>query len=333
MVNANCLGASDNERLSNFCLLNAMAGKIVDLPTAAYVENRFVDEGYTLRLTPNRNSEPKTSRHSFWARPTIGWSTNINGGNPDEPLTLGTLTFEGDEELVRKDGVLVGVNAGFGGRYIYGEGRYLNYKLSAGYAHSPEHGIGVARTGASICSKNHIKNWWYVDICGNTNRVRKDITDETNSNFNLTVSKIFSSAPQTHNQFSMGANRYFAEGYEQNQVTLGFDTIHSNGVFTGLNFTLGKGVENKLATRRSITARVGVLLASKPLSLSVTYSEAEGGVLLGIERNETTRSISVSYPIWRSLSASVGYRVTDSTIKYFDEVEPTLGIQFAPIHF
>ncbi len=38
--------------------------------------------------------------------PDFDYSDNINGGNPDKPLILGELEFEGDPELIKQEGVI-----------------------------------------------------------------------------------------------------------------------------------------------------------------------------------------------------------------------------------
>jgi hypothetical protein len=43
----------------------------------------------------------------------------------------------------------------------------------------------------------------------------------------------------------------------------------------------------------------------KPLTVSASYTNADGGMLLGFERREEMLSMGSSYPLWRSLTASV----------------------------
>ena len=45
-VKANCLMFGENERLSNFCLLESVEGKVVDKNTAIIVSQRLMQEGY-----------------------------------------------------------------------------------------------------------------------------------------------------------------------------------------------------------------------------------------------------------------------------------------------
>ena len=331
IASAACYVDGASTRLSNYCALDKIQGARVDIRTVQLIDYKLKLEGSTRGLGLPTRVKPHTTSKAVY--PILSYSDNINGGNSPEPLVLGNLTFTGDETLYRKEGVVAGVGAGFSGRYIHAEGKYLTYGVNASYAHSPKYGLGVATTSANVSSINHIKNWWFLDAHVNTSRARKDITDGTNSNISLVSSKVYASGENTYSEASFGVNRYFAESYNQNQLLLGYKTIHPNGVYSALNLTVGESVENQLATKFALSGQLTTQLANKPLKLSASYSQADGGMLLGVARDETTIAVSVSYPIWKNLTASVGYRRTDSTIDYFDVSTPTFGIQFAAIQF
>jgi hypothetical protein len=110
-------------------------------------------------------------------------------------------------------------------------------------------------------------------------------------------------------------------------------SIHSNSVYSAIDVTFGEAIENQLATKMSLRAKVITKLANKPLTLSASYADADGGMLLGFERSDKTYSISATYPLWRSLTSSVGYITTNSTIDYFDVSTPTFGVQFSSFNF
>ena len=328
---AACYVDGASTRLSNYCALDKIQGARVDVRTAQLIDYKLKLEGSTRGLGfPSRVKPHSVSKTLY---PILSYSDNINGGNSPKPLVLGNLTFDGDETLYRKEGVVAGFGAGVSGRYIHAEGKYFTYGVNASYAHSPKYGLGIATTSANLSSINHIKNWWFLNAHINTSRVRKDITDGTNSNLSLTSSKVYASGENTYSEASFGVNRYFAESYNQNQLLLGYKTIYANGVYSALNFTFGESVENQLATKFALSGQVATQVAKKPLKLSASYSQADGGMLLGVARDETTIAVSASYPIWKNLTASIGYRNTDSSIDYFDVSTPTFGLQFNAIQF
>ncbi|MGI9229248.1 MAG: hypothetical protein ACR2P9_05245 [Gammaproteobacteria bacterium] len=333
-VAAFCLHPLAEERLVNYCLLRSMDGKRVKLSYATTVDARLKNAGHTDGLGLGLPYQPRRSSISLAVRPTLEWSPNINGGNPDGPLRLGALTFEGAPGYVRKKGILGGVGLRLGGRYRYGEGRYLDYHLTGNHAHSPQHGIGVSWAGGQLCGIHSLRNWWYADACLNTRQIWTELADRSLYNASLGISKIFSRPDHTYHQASIRLNRLYDDGrYTQNQLALALNSSHANGLFTGLSLLLGERITDELAIRYGITARVGIRLANKPLSLSVAHNRAVGGRLLGFARDETTQAISLSYPVLSKITLSVGYRKTNSKIDYFDISEPVFGIHFPPLHF
>jgi hypothetical protein len=330
--NAACYTEGASGRLSNKCAIDKLDGVTVDAKTAELIDLKLKSEGNRQGLGFPLRIKPNTLTKAIY--PVLAYSENINGGSSPAPLMIGNLgPFTVEEEFFSQEGALAGLGLGVSGRYIYDEGRYLTYGANASYAHSPQHGIGITTTSANVCSVNHVKNWWYVDACANSSRVRKDLTDNTNSNLSIKSSKVFESSDGIYSEASFGINRYFAESYTQNQLIFGYDTIHSNGVFSAFNVTLGESVKDKLTTKFAVSGSVSTQLAGKSLKLTASYSKANGEKWFSVERSENTYSVSATYPIWRNFRATLGYRRTDSTIDYFDVRTPTFGIQFVPIEF
>ena len=330
-ANATCLNASSNERLSNYCLVERASSQIIDLRTAQIIDYRLKHEGYERGLgLPGR---AKQLSFQPYVTPILDYETDINGGNPNKPLQLGNLTFNGDPNLVRKEGVVVGAGAGAYGRYLLGEGRYLDYGFGASYAHSFEHDIGIQRRFASLCSKNHIKNWWYIDGCAGSSYVEKDLTEDTRNTLSLTASKLFTSSLNSHHQASVGVNRVYDEDYEQNQISFGFQTINSNGWHTAVNATFGESIDGEIAVREAVSASLALPVRNRRLTVSASYSEADGAKLLGVQRAEETWAFSASYNIYKNVDLGIGYTKRDSTIDYFDVSTPTINVSFKPIRF
>lgn len=330
-ANASCLDTSSNERLSNYCLVERASQQIIDLKTAQIVDYRLKHEGYEQGLgLPGR-----AKQFSFqpYITPILNYETDINGGNPSKPLQLGSITFTGDPNLVRKEGIVAGAGVGAYGRYLTGKGRYIDYGFGASYAHSIDYDIGIQRRFANLCSKNHIKNWWYIDGCAGSSYVEKQLTDDTRNTLSLTTAKLFTSSPNSHHQASFGVNRVYDEDYEQNQLVLGFQTIHSNGWHSSINAVFGESIDGDIATREAVSASISLPVRNRRFTASASYSEADGAKLLGFARADDTWSVSAAYNVYKNVDLSVGYTDTDSTIDYFDVSTPTVSVSFTPVRF
>jgi hypothetical protein len=330
-VNASCLNTNADTRLRTYCVAETLVGNAVTLGDAMLLDTLLKREGYATGIGFPNTVERSTTQ--TFVSPVLDYNSNINGGNPNRPLILGGLTFTGDEQNLRRSGAVAGVGAGANGRHIYGDGRYLDYAASASYAYSPQHSLGIARGSANLCSRNHIANQWYVDACGDATRLVRDLAAETTAGLSLSTAKLFSTGNGAYHSTSIGVRRNYAEAYQQNQLQLGWSTVRTRGAYTGFNFSFGEAVPNQLVQRRSVSATIGTTVFDRALTATASYSYADGGRLLGFERNDTTRSLTLNYALNANPSVSVGYRTVDSTINYFNKREPIVSFQFAPNRF
>jgi hypothetical protein len=323
-----CVNVSGNDRLYTYCLLNQASDKVLTARDVVFLSTQLESVGQDRLINVTKGK----SEHSFAAFPLVQYSDNINGGNPDKPLVLGALTFTGDPELYRKQGVVAGLGTGLSGRYHYSESGYLTYRGNASYVYSPQHEIGIGTTSAELCSINHIGDWWYVDACANKSGTNRELGNSESSNGSVMLSKLFE-GDSSYNQVSVTYNRYFASNYDQNQYRLGWDRVHQNGVYTSLTATYGQPVTDELTTRYSLNATIKATVEGKPLSVSFGYSDARGGKLLGIDRDDKSYSVNFSYPINDKISLTAGFSQTISSIDYFDNLTPNIGLQMAAYEF
>jgi len=331
MSYAFCANPSADSRLQVYCMSNLLAWTATDVGSAQALDYRLKQEGYDRGIGLPGIVKQKT--FSPYIAPILEYSSDINGGNPNRPLVLGSLTFVGDEEFFRKKGILAGIGLGGNGRVIYGEGKYLDYSVGGSYTHSPKHDIGITRGFTNFCSKNDIGGNFYLDGCLAANQLDRELSDETTGSATVSVAKIFSEGRNRFHQASIGLRRYFEDEYEQNQLSLRLETLHSSELFSSVIISLGEAVEDTLALRNSFSATVGTSFMNKPISASFSYSYSDGGRLFGFSREETTKIITLSYTVHPRINVLIGYRDTNSNIDYFSENEAIFGFQFAPIRF
>lgn len=326
-----CDQSAASSRLQVYCLSNVLSMTPTDVGSAQLLDYRLKLEGYSRGIgLPGLVNQ---TTFSPYISPILEFSSDINGGNPNRPLVLGSLTFFGDEEFFRKSGVVAGIGVGGSGRSIYGEGRYLEYSIGSSYAHSPKHDIGITRSFANLCSKNDIGQNFYLDGCLATSRVIRELSDDENSSASLSIAKLFSEDNQQFNEASVGLRRVFDDEFEQNQIILKLDTLHEAGYFTSLGASFGEAVENRLAMRQSLSASIGGYVGDRPVSASFSYSHSDGGRLIGFVREDTTATFNLAYAIRPNINVSVGYSETNSSISYFDETKSIFAVQFSPIRF
>jgi hypothetical protein len=321
MAQANCLMFSNqNERLVNFCLLQSVTGKLLDERTAILVSRRLQREGYFGGLR-----SPSVTTNIL---PTLSYSNNINGGNPDRNLIVGGLEFEGDPSLVAKEGVVVGADFSSAYRATYREGQYLNVNLSAGLSVSPEHRIGYTRLNWAACSRNKIRFSSYVDICANASNLNRKLSIDRTESISLSLGHLSYRSNFGFNDLEYGFQRTFLSGYKQDQAFVSLDTIHQTQWYSSLRMHVGESVMDKLVLNYGLDVSATKIIEGRHITISLSREIRDGGKLFGVDRSDQTTRLQVSVPIINNLYAKVGYSKTDSTIDYFDVSEPSIELTY-----
>lgn len=314
---ANCLYFTEYERLSNFCLIEAVNGKVIDGRTASIVRQRLTNEGYFGGLPKPVND--------FNMVPMAYYSENVNGGNPNKKLKLNNLEFDGDPTLIAKDGMVFGVKLNGVNRVTYGEGRYLNSVLTVAYSYSPAHQVNYNQINVRSCSRNKVTRDGYIDVCASSNIQNKDINSNEEYNLDISHSKMLA-----HNsgvaELNLGLKFLKADEFDQPQAYVKYNKIHRNDIFYGVGLTLGKGVTNKVASRYKLDLEIKSLYEGNKYTLMASHSYSDGGLLLGVARNEKLNSLTISRSVGGQTSISLGYVSIDSTIDYFDRNYPIINL-------
>ena len=317
-VQANCLVFAQNERLSNYCLLNEVSGKLMDGQTASVVVQRLQREGYFGGI-----SEPT------WATkiaPSVTYSNNINGGNPDKKLVLGNLEFDGDPNLVAKQGIVGNLNINAFNRITFGEGDYITTSLAGTLSYSPEHDIGYSNASANICSKNKVAAEFYIDVCGSISHQNKQISDDRAKVLNVSLNHLTRPPKFGYVDLSIGAIRSIQDDYAQSQLKATIDIIHNNNWFGSFGVRKGEKVPNQLALDFGFDIQFSRILSDKKVDFRFAHEYQSGGKLFGVARTDKITSATVSFPLSEGLIANIGLVQSDSNIDYFDQNYPIISL-------
>ena len=315
---ANCLVFAQNERLSNYCLLNEVSGKLMDGQTASVVVQRLQREGYFGGI-----SEPT------WATkitPSVTYSNNINGGNPDKKLVLGNLEFDGDPNLVAKEGVIGSLNLSAINRVTFGEGDYITTSLLGTLSYSPEHDIDYSNVSANVCSKNKVDAEFYIDVCGSISHQHKQISDDRAKVLNVSLNHLTQAPKFGYFDLSIGAIRSIQDDYTQSQLKATIDIIHNNNRFGSLGVRKGEKVPNQLALDFGFDIQFSRILSGKKVDFRFAHEYQTGGKLFGIARTDKITSATASLPIREDLMANIGFVQSNSNINYFDQDYPIISL-------
>lgn len=320
IASSSCLFFNENERLSNYCLLETVKGKVVDQKTAIIVSKKLKREGYFGGL-----------ENSGWSTrfyPDFDYSDNINGGNPDKPLILGELEFEGDPELIKQEGVIGTLNFQGSNRATFGSGRYLQTNISASYSYSPKHKNGFSNANLSSCYKHKLTTTNFLDLCASASHQNKDIAKDTNKSLSLSMSKLRFDNNIGFSEGQIGIINLISDDYTQNQLAFSWDTIHKQNLYSAIRLRFGNPVETQTALNYGIDFNISRIINNRKFSLGLSHELNDGGMLFGEIRSDITNKISLVSSLNENTQIKLGYTSTDSSIDYFDQSYPNVKLTF-----
>ena len=317
---ASCLLFNENERLSNFCLLKSVEGKVVDKNTAIIVTQKLKREGYFGGL---ENSDWSTSFY-----PGIDYSENVNGGNPDRSLVLGDLEFVGDPELIKQEGVITTLNMRVNNRSTLDAGKYFQTNLHGSYSYSPKHKNGFSTATLESCFTDKITSKSSIDICASSSMQKKEISENRDSRLSVYFGNLNFNKTIGFSEGKLGIMHLVSDEYSQNQFTLSWDTIHNKNLFSAINFRIGDPVRDQTALRYGLDINVSKIIMSRKINLRFSNEIHDGGLLFGIDRSDVINKFSIQTVINQNASIHFGYTSKNSNIDYFDERHPSLSLTF-----
>ena len=319
-ASASCLVFNQNERLSNYCLLETLKGKVVDQDTVNILTDRLKQEGYLGGL-----EKPNWSTN---VSPTIDYSRNINGGNPDRALVIGGLEFQSDPEFLRQEGVITSVRITTTNRNTFGVGKYLHSSLSAAYSYSPEHDNGYTDASLNTCYKNQLAQTNFLDVCASGKFQKKEFSDDNSKSLSLHLSDLNYDDDLGTSQSRIGIIHFSNLSYSQNQIEFSWDLISKEKYFLSTSARFGDAVENETALKYGLVVNFSKILKNRKYIFSLVHEVGDGGELLGVARRDSTNKVTVQSSLNSKVIITAAYTATNSTIDYYDESYPSVYLTF-----
>lgn len=319
-VGASCLLFNENERLSNFCLMDSSKEAVVDQNTALLIFQRLKNEGYFGGL-----DKPMISTKFY---PDIDYSSNINGGNPNKPLIIGGLEFKGDPDQVKEEGFITRPTLEVKRRSTYGVGSYMDTNFRSSYSYSPEYRKGYADLSLENCFVEKFSNEVSIDFCGLIFHQNKELAKSTTRSFSVNLSNVKFVESIGYSEVKIGISHLDYQSYDQNQLLLAQDIIHKGNLFSGLRFRLGQPLNDTLAMKYGLDISLVKLINNRKISLSLIHEISDGGKFLGFDRKDEINKAFIQSAITSNLSFRVGYTNKNSNIDYFDTEYPSIKLTY-----
>lgn len=317
---------SGSERLRLRAHGQALSSHRLPPPSIARMRQDMTRQGYYFDGGP-----PILVARDIRAAPLIAWDGNINGGVLQDRFVLNGLVFEANPDYRARSGIVTGASAGALLRYAWGSGRLIELRSAAEIGWSAEHGIGRADLLLSVCSRNHLVGWSFLDLCATGQRYWRDLGQGSARQVSASVSHVVS-APESLHEIRLEYMRASTTGRDQDRIAVRVESVWDRAL-TEIALTLGEPLDDAVSLRYRFSAGVGWIAAERGWRLDLWTQRAEGGRFLGVPREDRARGIGLATDLRPGTSLRLGYLDSRSTagIANYDQV--TLDIRFASLRW
>jgi len=310
-----------SERLGLLAYGEALSTGQMPRPGLARMRQEMTRQGYYFAGGP-----PSRVAGNIQVGPLLAWEGNINGGVLQDRFAIGGLIFQADPEFRAKSGLIAGISAGGLLRYAWAEGRLVEMRGAAELGWSPEHEISRTDLMLSICSRNHLAGWNFLDLCAIRRYHGRELGNASTDQASAEISRIVS-APNSIHEVSLRYAWESTADKNERQVGVSIESIWDRAV-TEIAVAIGDPFSDAGFLRDRIDASVAWFAHDRSWSLDVWMQRSEGDMFLGVPRKDRLRGIGIATDLRPGTSLRLGYLDSSSTagIANYDYV--TLDLRF-----
>lgn len=270
-----------------------------------------------------------TPQRDFRIRPTLSLDPNVNGGLPNDSLTVSGLTFDIDPEFVGKSDILVGLEAFGAVRENIAPGLALDLRGRAWAAYAPRSGAVKSSIDMSACLRQQANASLYLHGCAGLEYRYQELGEQTVLNGSFGVSQAFGQGAAVHavtaevglRHFMPGGGRKFSQAYGR----LSTASALQNGTAILSQIEIGQKVERAQVTRLRASVTAIREVYGRPTSLGLFYSKTDGSIFLGSVRKDHNLGLAATRQMNDRITLTATLTQTRSNADLFN-TGPSLGL-------
>ena len=257
-------------------------------------------------------------------RPVLAYDPNLNGGVWKDRIDLGWIVLWTDPAMQARAGWTLGAEVAAELRLAYGPGRFLQVAGQIGAAHAPEQDLTTAQARLSVCSRNHLAGWTFLDACLAQGRAKRSLGTSTSPTGRVAVSHIFGLAGGQH-EVAFGINRAKRSRVVQNSADLALESVW-NRVVTRFGVTLGQDLATTASEVARIEADLRWLANGRKIGVGLWVGQTNETRFLGMRREDTAYGVSLTRDLAQGFSLKLEATKTRSTVDFFDVTHVSVGL-------
>ena len=323
-----CIGWNVDPRLEAACIAQEIDGRVLSEDTAKTLDTSLRRGGYRNGLGLPTKQYKAITQPIFKLSPLMYYEDNINGGNPDKVLKIGSYVFAGDDDLVKEAGIVLGANMHTNWQIYYNNRSYLTASLDYSLVNSLDSDHSIHSFNSKICSQTFLRGGYYLDACKTQDSSKKSISQSKSSVRSIGLRVFETDEIGTYGTGFLLQEHIQADHFKQSQFTLEHERLMNDGGSYNLSATLAEDLNNKSVPTLKLSGRVTSVLYGSKFTLSLKYQKSNSVRFLGYPMQSELTSLSAGFPLANNLALNIGYAKSDNTIDYFDFEHPTLFITF-----
>lgn len=261
--------------------------------------------------------------------PVVTYDGNINGGAVGDSLVLAGLRFQIRDDLVSKNGALIGGNVEGAANFNIASATALQLGFGAWTAWSPEHEISKGGTNLSACVAHQATAATRLRGCSRASHLEYDLGKTQRVSFEVGASRAYA-AQRSFNEvdLSLRIDRIFGVIIEdQNILSFRHTSAHQNG----LAFTIGGSVGDDtigISMRERIYVSTSAWIAGQPTSFQLSAQNNRGGLFLGESRTENIYTFGLSRRVRQNLTVRLTGSKVEAKHEFFNNKSFGLDLDF-----
>lgn len=273
-------------------------------------------------------ASPTPGEGVFTVSPFLRYDQNLNGGFPDDHVTVGGLRFDVAETDQAVSGLIGGATLSYGWRAGLGSGTALELRSVLSLGHALEHDLMKVSFGAEACLRHMARRDTYLHACLDAGGSGFELGRSGRVGGRVGVTRIVSALGGVHELTLEGRveRSLGLTPYERGVISAGLLSAMPGPVVWSARVELGQPVDGVLVTRARLQLGATFEVAGEPTTVAIDWRHASGGVFLGEAREDRTVTLSVSRPISDRVRVTAGFTRNASTADPYDRDTVDFGV-------
>lgn len=299
-----------SERLRIFAQGRAFAAEASPWSRTLALKSDLIAQGFF-----HEGPAPDWTLTEVTARPTLGWSPNLNGGVGQRRIDFAGGWLEVDPAYVAKSGPTMGIAVEGEARLAWGLGRFLEAEADGAISRARESGYERRDQSLGLCSRNHLAGWSFLDLCLRRTKSSRSLSDSEQRESSVQLAQLFA-VPGSYHEVRLELGERRRPEFDQPYAGLELHSVWS-GLATRVGLALGRPVPGRSVERVSAFTEARWRMGGAATGIALWHSEASGGQLFGIAQEDRSTGIALFRQLTPRLDATVRYERTDSTVALF----------------